>query len=556
MARTATGIDVGSRTTKALSGYVKGNAFCVTGFAFARHAGEGLAAAWDALEPDFNAVRARVGLSGRDVNVRYTRVPRVPDWQLRKLMRFEVEEIGDQSGASVASDFNLLPELPEIEGEDVVLLAMARESLLEEHARGLARIGGKLDCFTPSAVALYTAWVRYGVVEDDTVMVANIGHENIDVVIARGPDLLFARNLSGGVRLFDEALAQRFGVSTEKAEKLKRDFVNVAPAARHITPNHERASRSVLGAAGQLLSLLQSAVLFCKSQVKISGLKLDRLVLCGGGAALPGLPEYLSAGMGVSAERFDAFRVVDLSALDAEAAETLYSHRLECVVALGLATVGSDPDAYSLEILPEATARSRRFYGETAWLIAAAVLALAYLVFSGVWEARRLSEAEGTRSGVAARLRQAVEVHGETAALVEENAELSELALELSALAGSGEQLARMLAALDRHLPEDFWVTELESRFGHDPELGVERALERPILAIEGSSREGTDSPAVLHQGLMEALAEELPRARMKTALAPTGEGFSIDLTLFGPVPETITEAEPETGTDGGAGGS
>jgi hypothetical protein len=75
-------------------------------------------------------------------------------------MHFEVEEIGDQSGAGVASDFNLLPEIPEIEGEDVVLLAMARETLLEQHAQGhadahlvgLASLGGVTRLTRPAAV--------------------------------------------------------------------------------------------------------------------------------------------------------------------------------------------------------------------------------------------------------------------------------------------------------------------------------------------------------------------------------------------------------------------
>ncbi len=133
MARTATGIDIGSRTALALKGSVKGNTFAVTDFSVGSlpvGKSHGTRAGWSALAQaiDFKSGPVRVGLTGPEVNIRYTRVPRVPDWQLRKLMRFEVEEVGGSSGAEVASDFNVLPELPEIEGEDVVLLAMAKES--------------------------------------------------------------------------------------------------------------------------------------------------------------------------------------------------------------------------------------------------------------------------------------------------------------------------------------------------------------------------------------------------------------------------------------------
>ncbi len=162
MAKNATGIDVGQCTVQFLRGNYKGNTFHVTDFAiFDNPAKAGsadwLERGWAGADPGFKPTRARIGLSGKDVNVRYTRVPRVPDWQLRNLMRFEVAEVGDQSGTEVGSDFNLLPEMPEIEGEDVVLLAMARESLLSTHMDGLAEIGGQLDSFSPGAVALYNA---------------------------------------------------------------------------------------------------------------------------------------------------------------------------------------------------------------------------------------------------------------------------------------------------------------------------------------------------------------------------------------------------------------
>ena len=54
----------------------------------------------------------------------------------------------------MASDFNLLPDVPEVEGEDVVLLAMAREPVLDDHALGLTAVGGTLDSFAPASLAL------------------------------------------------------------------------------------------------------------------------------------------------------------------------------------------------------------------------------------------------------------------------------------------------------------------------------------------------------------------------------------------------------------------
>jgi type IV pilus assembly protein PilM len=379
MPRTVTGVDIGRRTTKFLRGHWKDNTFHATRFAVSHHAEGSVAAAWKASELDFKLGESRVGLTGRDVNIRYTRVPRVPDWQLRKLMRFEVEEIGGQSGAEVASDFNVLPNLPEVEGEDVVLLAMARESLLDEHLEGLTALGGKIDAFTPLAIALYNAWLRFGSIEDQTVLLANIGHENLDVILVRGPDLLFARNLSGGSSLFDTSIAERFGVSPRKAEELKREFATLDTGGTFKDGNQEKASRAAQAAAGQLLSLLQSTVMFCKSQVNLTGLRVDKVLLCGGGSALKGLPRYLQSALNVPVELFEPLGVVDTTKLPQEDRELFEQHALEAVAVLGLATMASDPDSYSIEILPRKVAAARQFVQGTVFLILAGVLAAGFL---------------------------------------------------------------------------------------------------------------------------------------------------------------------------------
>jgi len=542
MARTATGIDIGLRSRKFIRGQYRGNTFHASDFAVERNESGDIARGWEAAEIGFKPTHARVGLTGRDVNLRYTRVPRVPDWQLRKLMRFEVEEIGDQSGSGVASDFNLLPELPEIEGEDVVVLAMARESLLERQAEGLASVGGELDSFAPNALALYNAWARYGVIEGDTVLIANIGHENVDVVISRGFDLVFARNLTGGSALFDKAIAERFGISERKAEDVKIEYASLAPDAKHANANAEKASRACLGPAGQLQSLLQSTLLFCKSQLKIPGLKVDRVMLCGGGAALEGLPEWLQSAMSVPVELFDPFRVVDTQGLDPEAADQLAEYRLEAVVALGLATMGSDPQAYSVELLPEKVRKRREFWGGSAFLAAAGVLAVLFLAWDAWHDSRSLREVRGVKQGLARQVRSADSTDRATRDLLEENALLEERALDLQAALGSGEQIARTLEVLDRRLPEEFWISRLGSTWSFDDELRIGRERERPILRLTGRAKQGTRSMSELYERFLASLRDDLDGVALKAAPSADGSRFSLDLTLLAPPPPDAGE--------------
>lgn len=546
MPRTCTGIDVGTTSVKLLRGQVKGTGFAVTDFAIVRNAGDDVVSGWASFEPPFRLGTSRIGLTGREVNVRYIRVPRVPDWQLRKLMRFEAEEVAGSSDSPLASDFNVLPEMAEVEGEDVVLLCMARESLLAQHVAGLTQKRGKLDALTPNSIALYNAYLRFGAVMEDTVLVANIGHVNTDVILVRGPDLLFARNLGGGSQLFDEALADRFDVPADRAAVFKHEHGTLDPHAGG-DANSEKAARAMLGPAGQLLSLLQSTVLFCQSQVKISGLKLDRVLLCGGGAALPGLPEYLARGLEVPVELFDPFVVVDASGLDPEAARLLERHKLESVVALGLATTGSDADAYSIEVLPEALRRRRDLRLGTSFLIAAAVLAVFYLGFFAWKKSTTLASLEVEAARLDGRFRSAQRHDQDTRALLAENEDLARFADELYAICGAGEQLARTLGAIGPALPAEFWLETMTLDWGSDDELGVERKAERPILRLRGRAREGTAAPMLAFESFVSELRTGLPETmRVKDRMNDTASYFTLDLTLFGDVEEAPEEGRED----------
>ncbi len=543
MAKTATGIDVGSATVKLMRGEVKGSTFLVSDFQVVPNAGGTVASGWQALAGSKPGL-VRVGVTGREVNMRYTRVPRLPDWQLRKLMRFEAEEVGGQSESQVASDFNVLPEIPEIEGEDVVVLCMARESLLDEHLGGLSAAGAKLDAFTPNAIGLYNAFLQYGVVLDDTVLVANIGKENTDVILMRGTDLLFARNMAGGSGLFDQAIADRFGVDVGRAEKYKIDEGTLDLGGRFTDANQEKAARAMTAPAGQLNSLLQSAVMFAKSQVKLTTLKLDRVFLCGGGAALPGLTEYLSNAMSVPVELFDPFVVVDASKLDPESAARLEEHKLEAVCALGLAASASDPDAYGIEILPESVRKRRDFMTGPAWLIAAAVLAVLFLGLFAVRKQGELADLSTQAQSLGTKLRAAKSKHNRTEALLAENAQYYELAQELYALKGAGEQTLRALDVFERELPQDFWLETMTLAYGVDDDLGVLRESERPILRVRGLSRQGTDSPTVQFSEFVGAFQRDVPEAASKDRMGQ--RDFTFDTTSLGPPAEPADDEEDE----------
>jgi hypothetical protein len=270
------------------------------------------------------------------------------------------------------------------------------------------------------------------------------------------------------------------------------------------------------------------------------------VLLCGGGSALEGLPQYLQTGLAVPVEHFDPFRVVDTSALSPAKQQELEEHKLEAVIALGLATMAADGETWAIELLPRQLARRRAFAERHVWMIAAGVLALGWLGFDAWNTAQRLQVARRRAGDLGTQLARAEKTHRKTEELIGQNEKLALLASQLEYTAGSGEQLARTLDLLEGHLPDEFWLTQLATDWKADPELGVPRGAERPILAIGGKAREGTNSLAALYQGFIRDFRAAVPAdAALREHLAPSGARFTVDLSVFAP-PEKPATGTPE----------
>jgi len=382
------GVTIGSRSVRAVEVRRKGALWQVVRATAASLEGgddaDRASSAAGALASAGTKGPALLGLSGKDLIVRYTRVPRVPDWRLDMLMRFEIREVAEQSGGDVAADWALL-SLPAGAGEDdTVLVALARNAHLRPRLDAIRSAGSSPLGGCPRSIALYHAFVTNAKVPPGEVtLLLHLGAENTDVAIQRDGALLFARNMAGGGKPFTDALAQAFRVDGETAERMKVQKGNVTPRqkARYADSSEEKVANTLLTVAGGVVAAVHSSLMFCKAQTKLQDLRVDRVLICGAGARLRGLAEYLASGLAVPVEVFDPFDSVDLSAMPQDQADGLREEGAAMVAALGLAQMAADPKAFRLEVLPEADRRKRDFLRHTAWLIASGVVAAAGLVF-------------------------------------------------------------------------------------------------------------------------------------------------------------------------------
>ena len=543
MARTITGVDIGFTGVRALEIALRGDRIRVLSYRSVQ--GDGLAAQELPREIDLGGRSCVLGLRGKDLRLHYAQVPPVPDWQLRNLVDFEVQEIASQSRQELCSDFNLLPGSSALTGEDTVMICMARAKLADRQQELVEAAGGRLISICPNAVALYNAVLAAGEArEGETLLVAGLGHQTMDVILLNGVDLLFARNLSGGGKVIDDAISQAFNVKKARARLIKLQYVNVDPTARdrYASSQEEKVSRSVLGAAGQLASSIRSTVAFCQSQTGLRELKVDRMLLCGGTSRTRGLRKLLNENFRCPVDRLDPFQgdAVDLSALAGEERKELEEQGAGAVIALGLALGAAREDFYQIEILPERLKRRRQFLEGPLYALLAAVAAFLFLVYLGFSSAARQEELETAARRLRSRANALERVDSAAGKLLTENREMVARIGEIEDLGGRGTALCRTWQILERILPEDLWLTKIEVRKSRVSGRKEVDPVPQVILEGEGVPTGRQNLAAVLSRFLVDLERESGVKPVSQVMAGGRGRErfrFTISMDYFTPTP-------------------
>ncbi|MEO6596981.1 MAG: pilus assembly protein PilM [Planctomycetota bacterium] len=529
MANKATAVDIGTHSAKVLTAQATKHGVKVLRFAgLPRGEGEGAVSLSEAGIPLAGAV---CGLAGRDMTLRYSQVPPTPDWQLRNLMDLEIQDLAQQSGGTLSADYNLLPVQDPEAGVETVLLALAKDESIDRLQSELKRAGGSVLAFVPNCTALYNVYLKCGPVEPDAVVcLANIGHETIDIALVKGTDLLFARNLSGGTKVLDDAIAASFNVSARKAEALKKDLLDLDPASRgrYASGQAEKVTMAASGAATSITSAIQSSLSFCKAQTKIADLRLDKVLVAGGGARLRGLRGLLRENLRCPVELYDPFANLDLSALPADDAEQLQAMRHEAVVALGLAVGRIDDSLYSLEILPEAVRKRQRFQQRTVWNIAAGAVLVGVLGLHASHAKQEVEAAESATFALKRKVNSLNAVHTEAQAVVESNKVERALVEHLAAQALPLHGLLRAQRAMAAHLPPQVWIRKIEVTGGG----GLQKKVPAVVIDAAGKELNGVDVGNVWQEFFgkfsRDPLLAGLPVPKMKGSKVDSVEQFQV----------------------------
>ncbi|HYG74546.1 MAG TPA: pilus assembly protein PilM, partial [Planctomycetota bacterium] len=328
-----------------------------------------------------------LGISGREVILKYLATPPMPPDKLKMFIDMEIggkltAKGGAGDGPSVTYDYRILNVPSGLRGDLIIMAGVCKNEYLFGINAALKSAQLSASHITPSCFGMVNAYLRtQQIKENETVVLVDVGHELLEIAILEEKNLYFARSAPGGGKKFTNALDKVLKIGFNKAQEFKHERAKIYPEGAQIPNKQELMFQSALKeGADAIVSAVRSSVMFCRTQAKMPKLDYAKIILSGGGARLTGLREYVEKKAGRPVEVLELYKNLDLRRLDAASARCFEGDVPDMGIALGLAIIDADPDCFHFAMVPEKIRKRQIFLQKTVYGIAAGVVMLASVI--------------------------------------------------------------------------------------------------------------------------------------------------------------------------------
>jgi len=438
---------------------------------------------------DMSPRSATTAVGGRRVVIRYNQLPFARKQHLRLMMEYQIESEAVGGAQQNAADYRPLA-IP-LSKDLHVMIGLAKNEVVQEQMDILesANVKAADVTLTPLPVSCTFAYGTALPDDPDISCIVNIGRENTDIVIQRGKNVYFARNITIGSGSFTASLASEFKINTAEAEEMKRaegellpdlrspegeeakidieseevDFEVVEKAGREASARQKRISDALRRAGRRLASQIQASVTACRSATGMSTLKIDKLYLTGGGTRLKGLDDFLCTRLRAPVEVMDVFAGIGLSKLSPEKRRELETEQGQYAVATGLALQQLFPEAFHLSLLPKRVKERQDFLSRRIYLWAAAALYAATMIGAIIWSSvlsdtrQRVVDQKGQ---VATKAEQLI---GKATRLRDENVRLTQEMEILKKRLFAGKNVLALFGFMTEATPDHLRITDVDT---------------------------------------------------------------------------------------------
>jgi type IV pilus assembly protein PilM len=256
----------------------------------------------------FVGKRVSASVSGELVTVKQVTVDEVPRQQLSAIVKWEMEKHISYPIEDAVFDYQVLSRVQTDDGgvKANCLVAVAPLSIVDAligviRKTQLEAVFIEVEPFAELRLVDYVAYKRPDL-DAKTVVLVNIGSGITSINVADQSMIRLTRMIPFGGTRITQAIASALGISTDRAEELKQDVVNVNPDGGQAEAGSE-AERATTAA----LAIIDDLVLEIRRSLNYYTTRFEsdrplHLILSGGTANLKGIGEYMELSTGFTAE--------------------------------------------------------------------------------------------------------------------------------------------------------------------------------------------------------------------------------------------------------------
>jgi len=301
--KSVVGLDLGHQAVKAVEISMEGPEPVITGFARAEIApgadrAEAIAKVFAAGK--FRSKSVVTSVSGQAVVVRYITMMQMTDAELRQAIRFESDKYLPFEADEVQIDCQRLMRKPHAPSEGAaaggdqmsVVIAACKKSAVEERVQEIVRHGLSPLAVDVDVFALANAWELCGLSEvageaggERAIALVDVGASVTSINVLCGGETCFSREIGIGGADMTQAIARRLGVEAAESEAIKRD-----PQGREA-----EISRAITPVLEDMVSELTLSLDYVENR---EGLRVEEILLSGGGVLAPGTVSFLEQATG------------------------------------------------------------------------------------------------------------------------------------------------------------------------------------------------------------------------------------------------------------------
>jgi type IV pilus assembly protein PilM len=237
---------------------------------------------------------------GHSVIVKKVSLPAMTREELDEQIRWEAEQYIPFDVNEVNLDFQILNSGAG-EGQMEVLLVAAKKDLVDDYVQVIREAGLVPAAIDVAAFAVENAFeANYEVRPGEVVALVNIGAQVVNINIISNGAPAFTRDITTAGNQYTEEIQKALSISFEEAERIKLGGRRSQDSQEVVPQEVEQAMRSV---TETVIGEISRSLDFFSATSADS--RIERIVLCGGGASVAGLQAAFQERSGAKVEIMD-----------------------------------------------------------------------------------------------------------------------------------------------------------------------------------------------------------------------------------------------------------